>query len=176
MATSGTHADDIVTRLYADHSAALRAYVTRLLRDAHLAEDIVQETMLRAWQHADRLTPEHGNPWPWLRRVAHNIAVDRVRARRTRPTEVDESAARHQAADGDHADRIATADLVSCAVRRLVPKHRDVLYQLYVVDSGAPGAADALGVPVGTLKSRLHDALRRLRQTLDVEPPQRIAA
>lgn len=175
MAASGTHADT-VNRLYADHSAALRAYLTRLLRDAHLAEDIVQETMLRAWQHADRLTPEHGNPWPWLRRVAHNIAVDRVRAQRSRPTEVDESAAQHHAADGDHADRIVTADLVSSAVRRLVPKQRDVLYQLYVVDNGAPGAADALGVPVGTVKSRLHDALRKLRQTLDVEPAQQLAA
>jgi len=175
MATPGTHADKTVNRLYADHSAALHAYVTRLLGDPHHAEDVVQETMLRAWRHADRLAADQRCAWPWLRRVAHNIAIDRIRARRTRPAEVNETAGYHRATDDDHADRVATAELVSGVVRGLGPKHRAVLYQVYVADHGSPGAADALGIPVGTVKSRLHDALRQARRALDVQPCRQAA-
>ena len=163
MATTGN--DQTVNRLYAVHSAALRGYVTRLLHDAHLAEDVVQETMLRAWRHADRLDLDDRSAWPWLRRVAHNIAVDRIRAQRSRPTEVGEAAV-HQATDNDHANRVVTAHVVGRAVRRLAPHQRAVLVQLYVAGDTASTAADSLGIPVGTVKSRLHHALTHLRRTL----------
>lgn len=176
MATPGTHADETVNRLYADHAVALRTYVTRLLGDRHHAEDVVQETMLRAWQHADRLADDQRCAWPWLRRVAHNITIDRIRARRTRPVEVHETAGYRRATDDDHADRVATAEFVSGVVRGLGPKHRAVLYQVYVADHGSTAAADALGIPVGTVKSRLHDALRQARRAVDVQPCRQAAA
>ena len=75
----------------------------------------------------------------WLRGVAHNIVVDRVQARRCRPTEVDGSTTYHLAVD-DHADRIVTAGQVAIAVRGLVPEHRAVLYQVYVAGRDAAAA------------------------------------
>jgi RNA polymerase sigma-70 factor (ECF subfamily) len=167
MATLST--DEIARRLYAEHSAALRAYVTRLLHDRDHAEDVVQETMLRAWQHADRLNIDGGSAWPWLRRVAHNLAVDRIRAQRRRPTEVDESAAYSRAVSDDHADRVITALTVGGVVRRLAPRQRDLLCQMYVADRGTTGSAGALGIPVGTVKSRLHHTLNQLRQTMPTQ-------
>src|ERR1700722_11160884 len=87
----GTNADEIVTRLYRDNGAFVLSYVTALLNDRFLAEDVVQETMLRAWRHCGEFSAERGSVRGWLVRVAHNIAVDKIRMRRSRPAEVAES-------------------------------------------------------------------------------------
>src|SRR6266705_479733 len=76
----GMTADEVVTQLYKDNGAFILSYVTGLLRDRYLAEDVVQETMLRAWRHCARFSPEKGSVRGWLIRVAHNIAVDKIRA------------------------------------------------------------------------------------------------
>src|SRR6476469_3768981 len=74
----------------AAHGPALLAYATRLTGgDRHAAEDVVQETGLRAWRHVDRLTEDRGSVRGWLMRVAHNIAIGQHRGRRARPTEVE---------------------------------------------------------------------------------------
>lgn len=157
-----------VKSLYDDHYSRLLSYVNRILSDPHHAEDVVQETMLRAWQHADSLTPERGSVWGWLTRVAHNIAIDRIRARRARPTEVDESAS-YSAADhdADHADAVVNRVVVATMVSKLAPAHRSVLYEVYFADNTATKAASSLGIPPGTVKSRLHHALRNLKTTTE---------
>ncbi|WP_245775517.1 sigma-70 family RNA polymerase sigma factor [Saccharopolyspora flava] len=154
--------------LYDDYYLRLLAYVNKILSDPHHAEDVVQETMLRAWQHADSLTPERGSVWGWLTRVAHNIAIDRIRARRARPTEVDEAAGSTVGDyDSDHADAVVNRVVVAKMVSRLTPGHRSVLYEVYFADSTATKAARSLGIPPGTVKSRLHHALRNLKTTMD---------
>ncbi|TWG08538.1 RNA polymerase sigma-70 factor (ECF subfamily) [Saccharopolyspora dendranthemae] len=160
--------DTTLKSLYDDYYARLLSYVNRILSDPHLAEDVVQETMLRAWQHADTLTPERGSVWGWLTRVAHNIAIDRIRARRARPTEVDETAGSSSADyDADHADAVVNRVVVATMVSKLVPAHRSVLYEVYFADHTAASAASTLGIPPGTVKSRLHHALRNLKTTMD---------
>ncbi len=148
------------------HGAALQAYATRLTGgDRHAAEDVVQETWVRAWRNIDRLTENHGSVRGWLMRVAHNIAVDQHRGRRARPTEVElpdqdlEYAAVQQAAD----DEVETRVVVGAFLDRLSPVHRDTLVEVYYADRTAAGAAKALGVPAGTVKSRLFNGLRALR-------------
>lgn len=86
FAPRATDPHALLSTLYADYGPALQAYVTRLLSDPHQAEDVIQETMLRAWRNADVLVPERGSVAGWLMRVAHNIAVDKIRARKARPT------------------------------------------------------------------------------------------
>src|SRR5258708_19159397 len=88
--------------LYAESGPAVLAYVTALLGDRYLAEDVLQETMLRAWRHCEQLSEENGSIRGWLLRVAHNIAIDKVRMRRCRPAEVAAPSA-FQPALGDHA-------------------------------------------------------------------------
>src|SRR5262245_54312000 len=74
--------------LYAQHGAMVTAYVTRLLRgDRAKAEDVVQETLLRAWQNAERLEQTRVPMRAWLVRVAHNVVVDGIRAAKSRPAE-----------------------------------------------------------------------------------------
>ncbi|HEX6754565.1 MAG TPA: sigma-70 family RNA polymerase sigma factor [Mycobacteriales bacterium] len=160
--------DAFLRTLYATYGGPLLAYVSRLTADVYQAEDVVQETMVRAWRRADRLTPEHGSVWGWLTRVARNIVVDKVRARRARPTEVEESADRGWPVE-DHAEAIVTAVFVARALARLIPAHRAVLQQVYFHDRTAAEAALALGIPVGTVKSRLHYAMANLRLLLEAE-------
>ena len=158
----------LLRTLYDDHATALRAYATRLLADAHQAEDVVQETMLRAWRNADAMVPERGSVGGWLMRVAHNIAVDKIRARKARPDEVEESAAVPRTLD-DHAAEVVDAVFVARSLARLTPAHQEVLRVVYFADRTAAQAAAELGLPVGTVKSRTHHALRRLKVCLEQE-------
>jgi len=159
--------DAVIRSLYAEHWAPLVNYVNRLVSDRHQAEDIVQETMVRAWRNADVLSPERGSIWGWLATVARNIAVDRIRARRARPAEVSDAAAPGGGALPDHAEGVVSSVFVAGVLARLGPEHRAVLHEVYFASRTCAEAAQVLGIPVGTVKSRLHHALRRMKLDLD---------
>jgi RNA polymerase sigma-70 factor (ECF subfamily) len=88
VAASQEDADAAFRSLYAEHGPALLRLSTTLTGgDRHRAEDMVQETMLRAWTHRANLDIQHRSPRPWLITVARRLAVDAHRARQTRPQE-----------------------------------------------------------------------------------------
>jgi RNA polymerase sigma-70 factor (ECF subfamily) len=160
----------------ADHGPALLAYATRLTGgDRHAAEDVVQETWLRAWRHVDRLTEDLGSVRGWLMRVAHNIAIDQYRGRRSRPTEVElpEQDVPGAPVIPAPSDEVETRVVVDAVLDNLSAVHRDTLVEVYFADRTALSAASVLGVPVGTVKSRIHNALHTLR---DVLPQRRLEA
>lgn len=161
-----THAEgSALDGVISTHGAALLAYATRLTGDRHLAEDVVQETWLRAWRHRDRLTNGNGSVRGWLMRIAHNIAIDQHRSRKARPTEVgvegeDLANAAVQSAPSDEVEnRMVVDEVLGC----LSPVHRRAVVEVYFTDRTTTSAATVLGVPVGTVKSRLHNAIRTLR-------------
>lgn len=159
-------AEQLIVKLYAENSAFVLSYVTGLLNDRYLAEDVVQETMLRAWRHCAKFSEEKGSVRGWLLRVAHNIAMDKIRMRRSRPTEVAEDAAPEALVVEDHADAVLTKLQVRHALALLSPGHRDVLEQVYLNGCTAREAAARLGIPEGTAFSRAYYALRILRREL----------
>jgi len=165
--------DTFLRALYTEHSASLRSHATRMLSDPHQAEDVVQETMLRAWRKSHTLNPERGSIGGWLAKVAHNIAVDRLRAKRARPPEVDETHTDPATwSTTDHADTTITSLYIARALNTLTPHHRAVLHQVYFADRTCTEAAAVLGIPVGTVKSRLYHALRNLRLAIQEEQPE----
>jgi len=166
MSMSEDDRSALVGSLYAEHGARLHAYATRLLGDSHHAEDVVQEAMLRAWRKAETLTPGRGSVLGWLMRVAHNVAVDRIRARRARPDEVADPPAEPLSAE-DHAAAVVESVFVSAALSQLSPAHQQILRVVYFGDRTAAQAAELLGLPVGTVKSRVFHALRQLRAQVD---------
>lgn len=165
---TGTSDEQFVRALYADHAGPLLGYVLRLTGgDRQRAEDIVQETLLRAWRHPEVLS---GRPIrPWLFTVARNLVVDGHRARRARPREVGEAALANAPAPAERldVDRILESWAVADALATLRPEHRGVLLETYYRGRSVAEAAEVLGIPVGTVKSRTYYALRALRLALE---------
>ncbi|MER5176962.1 sigma-70 family RNA polymerase sigma factor [Streptomyces sp. NPDC002896] len=162
--------DEVLIRsLYEEHGRALLAYAQRLTGDHAAAEDVVQETLIRAWKHPDALVNGKGSVRGWLLTVARNIITDRYRAKAARPTEVAESVATTPV-EQDHADAVVDSMLVMEALDRLSPDHRDVLKEIYFQGRSVTEAAQSLGIPPGTVKSRSHYALKALRDMYRDKP------
>lgn len=163
-----TTAEHELAALQREHGRPLFALLLRLSDgDRQRAEDLVQETLVRAWQHPEALRADaFDSVLPWLLTVGRRLAIDARRARQARPPEVHDAVLENTRAVGDHADRaVATLD-VREAVKTLTPEHRDVLVLVYFQGASVAEAAQALGIPPGTVKSRAHYALRALRRVL----------
>jgi RNA polymerase sigma-70 factor (ECF subfamily) len=159
-------ADEALLRsLYREHGGAMLAYAIRLTGDRTAAEDVVQETLVRAWQHPDSLVNGRGSIRGWLLTVVRNLVTDKARARASRPREVAEPPV-DVAVAGDHADGVVNSLVVGAALGKLSAEHRDVLEQIYLLGATSTEAAKALGIPLGTVKSRSYHALRALRALL----------
>lgn len=159
--------DDVALRtLYDDHAGALYTFALRLTGgDRGRAEDIVQETLLRAWRNRQALDIDRGSLRPWLFTVARHAAVDAHRARAARPQEVGDAllAAVPSADEVDSSlDRVLIAD----AMAALSPEHRAVLVETYYYGCSVAEAGRRLGIPAGTVKSRTFYALRALKLSL----------
>jgi RNA polymerase sigma-70 factor, ECF subfamily len=166
----------LIRRLYQEHGGALLAYATRLMGDRALGEDVVQETLIRAWRNPGALTNDKGSVRGYLFTITHNIAVDRHRARQARPAEVAESV-RSTPVEKDHADAVVDSMVVLAAMKALSAEHRQVIEAIYFQGHTVEEAAASLGVPAGTVKSRSYYALRRLREAIAERPePVTIAA
>ncbi len=155
----------LIRSLYEEHGRSLLAYATRLTGDRAAAEDVVQETLLRAWKHSESLVNQRGSVRGWLLTVARNIVTDRARAKASRPTEVAESPGIGPLA-GDHAENVVNSMVVLAALDRLSAEHREVLVELYYRGRTVSEAAQVLGVPPGTVKSRSYYALRAMRTVI----------
>ena len=155
----------LVRALYAEHAAPLLRYALRLTDgDRQRAEDIVQETLLRAWLHPEAIAARPARPW--LFAVARNLAVDAHRARKARPPEVADSALEILPVP-DEADRVLESWAVAEALGELRPEHRRVLVETYYLGRSVAEASVVLGIPAGTVKSRTFYALRALKLALE---------
>lgn len=155
----------LLRTLYAEHGRTLLAYAERLTGgDRQQAEDVVQETLVRAWRNAERLDADRARPW--LFRVARNIAIDRARARRSRipdvPAEVVDGVA-----GAEDVDSALLGWQIADALRSLSRDHRRVIVEVYYRGRSVAEAAAAIGVPPGTVQSRTFYALRALRVALE---------
>ncbi|WP_432990155.1 sigma-70 family RNA polymerase sigma factor [Dactylosporangium sp. CA-233914] len=166
-----TDSDRRLRELVDSYREPLTTYARRLTDgDNHRAEEAVQEAFVRAWRHLDKLTPDQGPVLGWLRRVVHNLVMDGYRTRKARPAEV----ALDQAADvalADPSDDVDNRVLVEQVLGELWPQHRAALIEVYLHGRSAAEIGASLGVPVGTVKSRVHYALRAARRVLADRTP-----
>ena len=165
-AVSAADADAVFGGLYAEHGQALLRLATALTGgDRGRAEDLVQETMLRAWTHRADLDIQDRSPRAWLITVVQRLAVDAHRARRARPAEVELN--EHLELVGDQrADASIDEVGIRAAIAALPAPQRQVLAEVYYRDRSVAEAARILQIPPGTVKSRTFDGLRALRRAL----------
>lgn len=165
-------ADEALIRaLYADHGRALLAYATRLTADRAAAEDVVQETLVRAWRNLEVVTNGRGSVRGWLFTVARNIVIDQVRAKAARPPEVAPSTD-VPAGAGDLADQVVDSVVAMDAMDGLSPEHRRVIEEIYFRGHSVAETAAVLDIPPGTVKSRCYYALRALRDRIEPRAPR----
>jgi RNA polymerase sigma-70 factor (ECF subfamily) len=159
---------ELMRRLHDDHAAALWWHALRLTGgDRARAEDVVQETMLRAWRNPKVLDAESARSW--LFTVAKRIVIDEwrtVRARSEVPVAELPGTGRYAVAD-DEAEQSMLVFSLAEALERLSPSHREVVVECHYRGHSVAEAARRIGVPEGTVKSRLHYALRALRLALE---------
>ncbi|MEW1773262.1 sigma-70 family RNA polymerase sigma factor [Streptomyces sp. NPDC086777] len=175
--TLSTADEELLRTLYAEHAGPLFHYVLRLTSgDRQWAEDVVQETLLRAWQHPAAFEPARGPARAWLCTVARHLVIDAHRARRARPAEAGGEAlerAAEQTPGEDEIEQALQSWAVADALRALSPDHRAVLLETYYRGRTMVEAAQVLGIPLGTVKSRTYYALHALRLALQergIEP------
>src|SRR5256885_6332894 len=149
---SGRVADEAFVRaLYAEHGGALLRYALHLTGgDRQRAEDLVQETIVRAWRHPEALADRPARPW--LFAVARNLAVDSYRARQARPPETGQAALELLPSDDD-ADRTLESWAVADALASLRPDHRRVIVETYYRGCSVAEAGATLGIPAGALEA-----------------------
>ena len=165
--------EDALAELYDRFGGVAYGVALRILRDPALAQDAVQDAFLAAWRTAPAFDPARGNASTWLLTLVHRRAVDLVRREERRRADVlDESV---PVASGDSVDEAAEVRTerraVQAALARLPPDQREALELAYYGGLSQSQLAERLGLPLGTVKSRMFTALATLRDLLGAQEP-----
>lgn len=156
-----------LAELQREHGPALLSFLLGLTYgDQQRAEDLLQETLVRAWQHPEAFDAPYDSMRPWLFTVGRRLAIDARRSRMARPAEIGDDMLATTPDPSDVTDRAVAALDVRAAVRTLSPEHRAVMVQIYFQGRSVAEAAQELGIPAGTVKSRSYYALRALARSL----------
>jgi RNA polymerase sigma-70 factor (ECF subfamily) len=166
--------DEALAELYDRYAGVAFGLARRVVRDAELAEDAVQETFLAVWRTAARFTAERSSARAWILMLTHRRAVDLVRSNERRRAD-----RLPEGFDGVDAESPEPADAVWLGLQRervvhglaqLPDQQREAIELAYFGGFTQSELADRLGQPLGTIKSRMHTGLSRLRELLDDDP------
>lgn len=166
-ASTREHQEQAVRELYDRYRGPLFAFLLRRLSDRSCAEEALQESFLRLWKAADRYDEQRGSVAALLFTTARNVATDSMRRRARRPpSHTVRFGELVDTVDDSNAEATEVGMTVVAAMQRLPAPHREVLDMAYWGDLTQAQIADALRIPLGTVKSRVFMALRGLRVEL----------
>ena len=161
--------EDTLAELIRLHGTYLRDALTKItMGDRARAEDILQETLVRAWQHPEAVGSSPEQARPWLFTVARRIAIDHFRKQAARPQAATDEIPEQCRNEADPFDEVLLACDMQAALAELQPQQREILTELHMKGRSVAQAAEALGIPPGTAKSRNFYAVRAFRAVLEV--------
>ena len=156
---------------YSAHAGEMFGFAVRSLNDRELAQEAVQETFVRAWRFGERFDPELGTMRAWLFGILRHAVIDLARARavwpQPFPDEAIQAAADGTASPEDKLEQALLAWQIEEALRRIGEGHRRVVLETYFRRRPYAEVAAELGIPEGTVKSRVYYAVRALRLALE---------
>nr|WP_295659109.1 sigma-70 family RNA polymerase sigma factor [Polymorphobacter sp.] len=170
LARIGAGDRDSLKMLYDATSAKLFGVILRILLERGEAEDVLQEVYITIWRKAAEFDPTRASPITWMVTIARNRAIDRLRARGSRPTTTLDAAAevRDAAPTADVAiDAVNEALRVNAALATLDPRHAAIIRSAYFEGLTYEAMSEREGVPIGTLKSWVRRGLMRMRTVLE---------
>lgn len=159
-------ADRFIRRVDAEHGAALYGWAVRRLGDRNDAEEVVAESLVKAWRKYDQYDPAKGSEKSWLFGILRNTAADHHRSK-ARHLRIVIDAAIPEDESTSEIDLIEEASVVRDALMELSESHREVLVDAYYAGRSVTQISRRLGIPAGTVKSRLYYAMRNLRTSLE---------
>jgi RNA polymerase sigma-70 factor, ECF subfamily len=157
--------DQALSELYDRYSRPVYATAVRLLADASLAEELVQETFTSVWRRAKSFQSERASFSTWLYHITRNRAVDLDRRRRVRPLSVGDEPLQAVPGGPEPEAGVDGWDLAR-GLSRIPDEHREVLTLAYFEGLSQSEISRRTGVPLGTIKSRTTAALKRLHRTM----------
>lgn len=157
------HRNAVFVRLADEHLDRAYRLARAILRDPVEAQDATHDAFVQAWRKWETLR-DHSRFEPWFDRILVNICRNRLRSTRWQATDI---SAEVWLATGDHAGHTEDRDVLGAAIASLSPDHQVVVALRFYRDLTVPDIASRLGVPVGTVQSRLHYALKRLHDAIE---------
>jgi RNA polymerase sigma-70 factor (ECF subfamily) len=164
--------------LYRTYGPELYGFAVRRLRDEGLAEELVQDVFTRAWSSAARYRPQEGSVRTWLYAIARNAVIDAERRRGVRPPAASWRPDPDLADSAEPIERALRRYQIQLAISRLTSEHRQVIELVHFRGLALGEVAELTGLPLGTVKSRLHYATQSLRlalEELEVVPEGRMS-
>jgi RNA polymerase sigma-70 factor (ECF subfamily) len=168
--------------LYDRYSGVVFSFALRIVSDRQLAEEVLQEAFFRAWQQGGNFSAGRGSFITWLLSITHNLSIDEIRRRRRRPQKADSeepeqvlAAVADTGAGADVEDEVwlgALRDTIGVAMQQLPPPQREAIEMAYFQGMTQREIADALGEPLGTIKTRMRLGLQKLRDALGSDGAQ----
>ena len=160
----------VFEKLYDNYSQAIYNTILKIVNDKDQADEVLQDTFLRIWNKIDSYSPEKGRLYTWMHQIARNLSLDKVRSKEYRQMAVtdsweDNSATKYEESNDSSETNFYTDELL----RFLNPAQSLVVNLMYFQGYTSEDVSKEFDIPLGTVKSRVRAALKRLRVAYGVE-------
>ncbi|WP_337942000.1 RNA polymerase sigma factor [Mucilaginibacter jinjuensis] len=155
--------------LYDMYSASLYGVIVRIVIDTAVAEDVLQESFVKIWQSFSSYSAEKGRLFTWMVNIARNLSIDKIRSKDFKNQTKNQELENNVTFIDEQKNTVYKPELLGIRdlVQKLKPEQKSILDLVYFKGYTHVEAADELGVPLGTIKTRLRMAIQQLRKSFN---------